>query len=72
MKVNQELVDRIVKRAKESNFGLHEPDEHKIKPLDIDALIKNELDNGLTAYKIAKKHGLNRNTVRNHIKRGLK
>ena len=43
-----------------------------IKPLDIDALIKNELDNGLTAYKIAKKHGLNRNTVRNHIKRGLK
>lgn len=35
--------------------------------LDIDELIRKELDNGLTGYKIAKKHDLVKKTVYNHI-----
>lgn len=38
---------------------------------DIDAFIKEGLKNGLGSYQIAKKYGLNRQTVHNHIKKGL-
>lgn len=36
--------------------------------LEIDDLIRAELSAGLTGYRIAQKHGLNKKTVYNHIK----
>lgn len=44
------------------------PPINKKYVLDIDNLIKEELNNGLTGYAIAKKHNLNKQTVYSRIK----
>lgn len=44
----------------------------KFHVLDIDDIIKKELKNGLSGYKIANKHGFNGTTVNNHINRYIR
>lgn len=74
--VQIKLRPKYYKRKKEkgvknffcSKSCLGKSSQNLFKPLDIDNLIKEELHNGLTGYKIAVKHKLNRTTVYNHIR----